>query len=371
MSEKAKTILISGGGTGGHIYPAIAIAQEFHRRYPSGRIVYIGKFGGREEQVVDKAGLPIQFRGISAQGFARRISPTLFTAVYRTMLGFTQAMKIVKRTKPDVVVGTGGYVSASALFSAQLCGYPTLIHEQNAYPGLTNRFLGKRAKVIATAYPELENYFPKEKIRITGNPVRSEFHHLDRDKALREFGLQSDIATLLVFGGSQGAMAINLSVMDALEILDKKGMKLQVILQAGDKYYQDMVAKVIKLIHIKITIQAYLFNIQDAYAVADLVVSRSGAISLSEIALCGLPSILIPYPYATDNHQEKNARAFEKAGASKVFLESELKAEQLADEIELILADKDLKEKMSEHSKLLAKPNAASELCDLVESLME
>jgi len=371
VTNKIKTILISGGGTGGHIYPAIAIAQEFIRRYPTGTVVYIGKTGGREEQVVAKTNLPIQFCGIAAQGFPRRISPKLFTAIYRTMVGCMQAMKIVKKYKPDVVIGTGGYVSAAAVLSAQLCVIPTLIHEQNAFPGLTNRILGKRAKIIATSYAELENYFPKEKIKITGNPVRHEFLYLNKEKGLKQFGFSSALSTILVFGGSQGAMAINQAVIGALDILNQKKVNLQVIIQTGDKGFKEIAFKTQNLASLKIIVQPYLFNIQDAYAAADLVISRSGAISLSEIAICGVPSILIPYPYATANHQERNARAFEKSGAAIVILEKDLYPEKLVEEIERILKDDTLRKKMSLQCKLLAKPEASVEICNLIESLMD
>lgn len=370
-TNKEKTILISGGGTGGHIYPAVAIAQEYLRRYPTRQVIYIGKTGGREEQVVAKTNLPIQFHGISAQGIQRRISPALFTAVYRTMVGFMQAMKIVKKTNPSVVIGTGGYVSATAVFSAQLSGIPTLIHEQNAFPGLTNRILGKRAKIIATAYSELENYFPKNKIRITGNPVRKEFLNLNKEGGLREFGFSSNVPTLLIFGGSQGAMAINQAIIGALDYFNQKNMNLQVILQTGEKGYDEIASRVRNFQSLKIIVQPYLFKIQDAFAAADLVISRSGAISLSEIAVAGLPSILIPYPYATANHQEKNARAFENAGAARVLLEKELTPEKLVQEIINILNDEQLRKNMSTQSKLLAKPDAAKDLCDLIESLMD
>ncbi len=370
-TDKEKTILISGGGTGGHIYPAIAIAQEYLRRHPAGSVVYIGKTGGREEQVVAKTNFPIQFHGISAQGFPRKISPALFTAIYRTMVGFMQALRIVRKINPSVVIGTGGYVSASAVLSAQLNGIPTLIHEQNAFPGLTNRILGKRAKIIATSYKELEQFFPKSKIRITGNPVRREFLHLNREEGLKEFGFSSNVPTLLVFGGSQGAMAINQAVLGALDILNRKESKLQVILQTGEKGYDEIEPRMRNLQGIKAVVQPYLFKIQDAFAVSDLVISRSGAISLSEIAIAGLPSILIPYPYATANHQEKNARAFEKAGAAKVILEKELTPDKLAQEIQSILSNDKLRKDMSSQSKLMAKPDAAKDLCDLIESLMD
>ena len=363
------TLIISGGGTGGHISPAIAIAQQFIQQHPDAVIHYIGKTGGREEQVIAQSGLPLLFHGISAQGIPRRISPAIFTALYQTLLGLRQAMKLVKQIKPNAVIGTGGYVSVSAVFAAQLKKIPTLVHEPDAFPGMTNRFLGKRAKYITTSYQELERYFPAEKIKVTGNPIRSQFGSLDKANGLKRFELESGQVTILVTGGSQGAMSLNKFTAKAFKILDKENLKIQVIFQTGDKSYPEIIQETAGLKNIKVIVKPYIENMADAYAAADLVISRSGAMSISEITYCGLPAILVPYPYATANHQEKNARSVESKGAAKVILEKEISPELMASTIQTIIGEAEVRMQMAERSRAMSYPDAARNICQLIESM--
>jgi UDP-N-acetylglucosamine--N-acetylmuramyl-(pentapeptide) pyrophosphoryl-undecaprenol N-acetylglucosamine transferase len=370
--EKKPKLLISGGGTGGHIYPAISIAEKFLKRYPHGSVDYIGKQNGREQTIVSQSGLPICFHGIHAQGIPRRISTAIFTSIYQNILGYREAAAIISSIKPDVAVGTGGYVSAMALKMAQKKGIPTIIHEQNAVPGITNRMLGKKAKLIASSYKESDAWFPKDKIRLTGNPVRENILNLNRVEGVKEFGLIETLPTLLVFGGSQGALAINRAAIEALHIINGRQIGLQVILQTGDKGFSESKALLEKYAwdKVNIKIMPYLDRISMAYSVADLVIARAGAISISEITCCGLPSILIPYPYATANHQEKNARAVEAQKAAFVILESELTGVILAEQILKLIQGNDLRKKMSLASKNMAKPAAAEAICDLIDSLI-
>ncbi|MDI6784129.1 MAG: UDP-N-acetylglucosamine--N-acetylmuramyl-(pentapeptide) pyrophosphoryl-undecaprenol N-acetylglucosamine transferase, partial [bacterium] len=276
-------------------------------------------------------------------------------------------------------LGTGGYVSASTVFAAQWKGIPTLILEQNLVPGLANKLLGKKATAIALSFPETIHYFPKKKVVITGTPVRpclllAGVQNLDKPAARRGFNLDPDVATLLVFGGSQGAAAINRTVVSAVQLLeqkavnpDKSGQDLQFILQTGQKNYHEIVEQVKKEKNkTKVIVLPYIDDMAKAYAAADLVISRSGAISIAEITVCGLPSILIPYPYATANHQEKNARILETHGAAKVILESELTPDSLAKEIEELLIQPKLLSGMAEKSKQLAKPEATADICNLL-----
>jgi len=361
-------LLISGGGTGGHIYPGIAVAQGIQQIEPDTQLFYVGKKGGLEETIVAKSGLPIQFFGISAQGISRKISGSNLTALYKNFVGLKQSFAILNLVKPQVVFGTGGYVSASTVFAAQWKSIPTLILEQNLIPGLANKFLGRKASAIALSFPETEKYFPKRKVVVTGTPVRLQLQDLDKKESRRVFNLEPDITTILVFGGSQGAAAINRVIISAVQILEQKEIKLQLILQTGQKNYSEIVEKV-KNIKTKIVVVPYLDDMAKAYAAADLVISRSGAISIAEITLCGLPSILIPYPYATANHQEKNARILETHGAAKVILESELTPEKLANIIKKLLQEPDQLSAMSQKSKGLAKPTATTAICKLIQRL--
>ncbi len=369
---KTPKLLISGGGTGGHIYPAIAIAEEFLKRYPNGSVDYIGKQNSREQTIVAQSDLPIHFHAIHAQGIPRRLSGEIFKALYQNFLGYREASLILSSIKPDVAVGTGGYVSAMALKTAQKNGIPTVVHEQNAVPGITNRILGKKARWIASSYQESEKWFSREKIKLTGNPVRNDILHLDQKSGLQEFGLSDHIPTLLIFGGSQGALAINRSAIEALHILNERKISLQAILQTGEKGFEEAqhLMNRYQWNDVSIKMMPYLRRIYLAYSVADLVVARAGAISISEITCCGLPSILIPYPYATANHQEKNARAIENRKAAKVILESELTGQGLADEISNLIQNKDLYQQMKISSKNLAKPDAAQAICDLIDNLI-
>jgi UDP-N-acetylglucosamine--N-acetylmuramyl-(pentapeptide) pyrophosphoryl-undecaprenol N-acetylglucosamine transferase len=361
-------LLISGGGTGGHIYPGIAVAQGIQQLEPNTQLFYVGKKDGLEATIVAKSGLPIQFFGITAQGLSRKISRLNLTAIYRNVIGLKQSFAILSSVKPEVVFGTGGYVSASAVFAAQWKGIPTLILEQNLIPGLANKLLGKRAAAIALSFPETKKYFPKKKVVVTGTPVRLQLKNLNKPESRKFFKLEPNITTILVFGGSQGAVTINRAVISAMQVLEKKEINLQLILQTGQKNYSEIAEKA-KCLTSRIMVVPYIDDMAKAYAAADLVISRSGAISIAEITVCGLPSILIPYPYATANHQEKNARMLETYGAAKVILESELTPEILAKLIHKLLTQPDLLSAMALKSKGVAKPDATFDICKIIQRL--
>lgn len=361
-------LLISGGGTGGHIYPGIAIAQGMLEINPTIQLSYVGKKGGLEESIVQKSGLPIRFYGISAQGISRKISVSIFSTMYKNFVGFREATKILKSIRPKVVFGTGGYVSASTLFAAQLKGIPTLILEQNLVPGLANKYLGKKATAIALSFPETAKYFTKNNVVVTGTPVRLNLQNLDKQESRKFFKLEPELPTLLVFGGSQGAVAINRAVLGMVQVLEQKKITLQIILQTGKKTYDEIVEKS-KDLKMKIIVLPYIDDMAKAYAAADLVISRAGAISIAETTVCGLPAILIPYPYATANHQEKNARILEQHGAAKVILESELNAEKLAELIIILIRQPQNLAAMAEKSRQLGKPQATFEICNLIQNL--
>lgn len=358
-------LLITGGGTGGHIYPGIAVVQRMQQMKPDTQFFYVGKKGGLEETIVAKSDLPIRFFGITAEGFNRKLSVSLFTVMYRNYKGLRQSFAILKEVHPEVVFGTGGYVSATTMFAAQKRGIPTLILEQNLTPGLANKFLGKRATRIAICFPETTEYFPRNKVVVTGTPVRLQLENLDKQLGRRFFNLEPDTPTVLVFGGSQGAMSINRTLITAIPLLEQKGINVQIILQTGQRNYTEIAEKVTSL-KSKIVVVPYINEMPKAFAAADLVISRAGAISIAEITVCGLPAILIPYPYATANHQEKNARIMEKHGAAKVILESELTPQKLAEAIEGLLKHPPTLSEMALKSKQLGKPNATMEICNLL-----
>ncbi len=366
-----RSIVVSGGGTGGHIYPALAIAEEMLKRHPNMEIHYVGRIGGREETLSSKSDLPITFHGIHAANIPRKLSTRLFATIWENVLGMYESRRLLKIIQPDVVIGTGGYVSGTTVKMAQRMGIPTLIHESDAIPGITNRLLGRKANIVTTSYAQLVDYFGKKKVHVTGNPLRGRFDNLNREEGLKAFRFESGQPVLLVFGGSQGSLSINQNVVEALDLLEKRKRQYQVIFQTGEKGYLATTEALKNVKGIKLVIQPFIYNMAQAYAASDLVIARSGAISLSEIAACGLPSILIPYPHATANHQEKNARAVENAGAAKVILEKDLSPIVLAELIDSLVMDLNVKQKMSEASRNLGKPNATKAICDLIESLMK
>ena len=361
-------LLISGGGTGGHIYPGIAVAQGMVQMVSNLKIGYVGKKGGLEERIMNNCGLPIQFYGIEAQGLSRKIFVSNFVAVYKNYIGYKQASQIITEFEPAVVFGTGGYVSASTVYAAQRKRIPTLILEQNLIPGLANKFLGKKATAVALSFPETASYFPKENVVVTGTPVRMQMQKIDKLTVRQAFGLESNIFTVLVFGGSQGATAINRAVISALKLLEIQNITLQVILQTGQRTYNEIVMQA-KNLKNKIVILPYIDDMLKAYAAADLVISRSGAISIAEITVCGLPAILIPYPFATANHQEKNARILEQNGAAQVILESELTAGKLAEAVAGFIRQPQRVSAMAEKSQQLGKPEATTAICNLMQKL--
>ncbi len=365
-------VILAGGGTGGHIYPAITIAREFMRRDPQTEILFIGGKRGMEAELVPKEG----FRLITLQleGIPRRISFKVFKSLGLAFKGIGETYKIMKEFRPDLVIGTGGYVCGPAVMTAYLMGIPTAIQEQNAFPGLTNRLLGKVVKRVFLAYSEAGKYFNAKKVRVYGNPIRTtEFQEVSRLAAERKMGIQPDKLNLLVFGGSQSARRINQCLLDILAKILREFTNLQVIMMTGTKDYESIQAKV-KEINIpqdhraRLFLTPYFYKIADAYSVSDLILARAGAISLAEITYFGIPALLIPYPFATNNHQEFNARVLEKGNAAQVLLEKDLTSKTLWNHLEVLLKDAGERRKMASASKSLGKPNATQ---DIVNELLK
>ena len=364
-------IIVSGGGTGGHIYPAITIVSAIQKKIPNANFLYVGTSKGLEADIVPKAGL--NFKTIDIEGFKRSLSLDNFRRAGKAMLGVAKAMKIVAEFKPDVVIGTGGYVCGPILMAASLKEIPTLIQEQNVVPGITNKILAKFVTKIACGCEDAMKHFPKEKTVFTGNPIRAAVMSADRKSGAAEFNFDSDKKTILISGGSRGARSINRAMVGVLAAV-KEDTDAQYLLVTGKNEYNDVINRLVsagvdleKSNHIRV--KPYLYDMPAAMAMADVAVFRAGATGLAELTAKGIPSILIPYPYAAENHQEFNARALEKHGAARVILNSDLNSEVLLSTIrELLRSDAKLK-KMAAASKELGRPQAADTIADLVLSI--
>lgn len=360
--------LLTGGGTGGHIYPAIAIANEILRNEPDAKILFVGTKNGLESELVPKSGF--ELKTITVQGFKRKLSFDTLRTVKKAIIGLKDANRILNDFKPDVVIGTGGYVCGPVVLMAVLKRLPTIIHEQNVYPGMTNRILSKFVKIVAVSYEDSIKYFyDKSKIVVTGNPIRSELLNGEKFQSLKRLGFSPDYPLVASVGGSRGAEKINLSM---LELAKRKNKNLQLLIITGSKQYDNVIEQ-FKLKNIDIDdnvkIIPYCHNMSDVYAAADIIVCRAGAITLAELTATGVPSILIPSPYVTNNHQEYNARTLEKSGAAFVILEKDISGDILYDKIMYLLNNPEMIDRMRYNAKKLSKTNAASELYKLIKTL--
>lgn len=359
-------VILAGGGTGGHIYPAITIARELKRCDPNTEILFVGGKKGLESEIVPREGFPLVT--LNLQGIPRKLSPAVFKSFWLAGRGVWETFRIIRDFQPDLVIGTGGYVCGPVVLTASMMGVTTAIQEQNAYPGITNRLLGKFVKRIFLAYPEATQYFPKKKVRISGNPIRTEeFDRVQRSEAEKKLGLKPNGLNLLVFGGSQSARRITQSLLPLLGKLFSDFPTLQILLMTGQKDYQRVSGEVDGLVlpvnyRDRLYLVPYFYQIAEAYRVSDLVLARAGAISLAEITCFGIPAILIPYPFATNNHQEFNARVLEKHGAARVILERELTTNLLGEQLTGLIVDDGLRKKMAGASLKISKPHATEEI---------
>jgi len=355
-------VIISGGGTGGHIYPAISIADEIKRRHPDAAILFVGAQDRMEMVKVPDAGYKIE--GLWISGLNRQQMLKNLDFPFKLVSSLWKAGKIIKKFKPDVVIGTGGFASGPLLKMANIKKIPTLIQEQNSYPGITNKLLGKDANIICTAYDNLERFFPSEKIVKTGNPVRQDIIEVSRkrDEALSFYNLQKDKKTLLVLGGSLGARRIN-QLMEAFKdwLVEKD---LQIIWQTGSLYNEEYKKYDTEFVHT----HAFLNRMDLAYAAADIIISRAGAGSVSELCLVGKPVLFIPSPNVAENHQAKNAMAVADKKAALVLDEQNL-AKSFEETISILLDSTEIRNEFSENIKKLALPLATSAIVDEVEKL--
>ncbi|MCR2042892.1 undecaprenyldiphospho-muramoylpentapeptide beta-N-acetylglucosaminyltransferase [Anaerosalibacter massiliensis] len=363
--------LITGGGTGGHIYPALAIANEIRDRYKNAEILYVGTEKGMESELVPKEGF--DFRTVRVKGFPRKISKEIFKTVKELFLGLNDAKKIIKEFQPDIVIGTGGYVCGPVVYIASKKKIPTIIHEQNAFPGMTNKILSRYVNKIALSFEESKKYFKyPDKMYITGNPVRKSLFSIDKDKAYEELNIKSDIPFLLSFGGSGGQKKLNDSMFHVIKE-NINNSNIQILHVTGKRFYDDFINNLTKeniIIKENIQVLPYFFDMPKGLSIADLVITSAGAITLSEITALGIPSIIIPKSYTAENHQVYNAKALEKKGASVVILEESLTGEVLENTIKELIKDKEKLSSMKENSKKLGKIKAVNEIVDIIEEMI-
>lgn len=355
-------IIISGGGTGGHIYPALTIADEIKKIHPQAQIIYVGTEAGLERNIVPQYGYDLRY--IQVAGFRRSLSWDTLRSLYLLYKGLKQARSILQTEKPDLVIGTGGYVCGPVVWQAARMGIPTCIQEQNALPGVTNKLLSLQANKVFLGYEAARSHFrANHKIIYTGNPIRQDILQHTKDEGLAALWLQKNKKTLLVFGGSRGARSINNAMVD-VELALSGREDVQVLHATGETNYTDHIKALGAQGGVKenIHIVPYLHNMPLALAAADLVVCRAGAIGLAEIAAKGLPAILIPFPYATGNHQEYNAWAVSKQGAGRVILDKNLDSKVLLREIEDLLAKPQVLKQMHEAALELGRPRAGEDI---------
>lgn len=365
MRNKNIKVILSGGGTGGHLFPAIAIANEIKNRYPNSEILFVGALGKMEMEKVPEAGYKIE--GLWIGGFQRSHLIKNLNLPFKIISSLRKSKKILKSFKPDVVIGTGGYASFPLLYKASKRKIPSLIQEQNYFPGVTNKYLSKYAQTICTAFSGMEKYFPKEKIVITGNPVRENIKLEKSREFYKEFGLNPDKKTLLVIGGSLGARTINNAMKKHLDFIQSND--IQVIWQTGKYYFEQLKVELETKLGSGILLAPFIKEMGKAYAIADVVISRAGAISLSELSLVGKASILIPSPNVAEDHQTKNALKLvdEKAAILVKDYEAEL---LLGNSVIDLFKNEILIKELEENILKLSKPEATKTIVNEIEKLI-
>lgn len=361
---KKHKFILSGGGTGGHIYPAIAIANELKQRFPDAEFLFVGAQDKMEMQKVPQAGYSIE--GLWIAGLQRKLTLQNMMFPFKLLSSLWKSRRIIRQFQPDVVIGTGGFASGPLLQVANSKGIPTVVQEQNSYPGITNKLLSKKANAICVAYENLERFFPKEKIVFTGNPVRQDLLDLShkREEGQAYFQLDPTKKTLLVLGGSLGARRINQLIAKELDFLLEQGV--QVFWQCGKLYFEEYQ-------HLNekpnVQVMAFIDRMDLIYAAADVVISRAGASSVSELCLVGKPTVFIPSPNVAEDHQTKNAKAIVDKGGALLLKEAELEEKFEATFADL-LKNEDLQKQLSAAMKQLGKPHATRDIVDEIVKLM-
>ncbi|MFO7935813.1 MAG: undecaprenyldiphospho-muramoylpentapeptide beta-N-acetylglucosaminyltransferase [Bacteroidales bacterium] len=361
--QKTYRVLIGGGGTGGHVFPALAIADALKQKEPGMEFLFVGARGRLEMEKVPRAGYRIV--GLPVSGFQRKWSWRNFTFFVRLLVSMVRSHRIVSRFRPHVAVGVGGYASGPILKAAARKGVPILIQEQNSYAGVTNRMLARSAETICVAYENMDRYFPSGRIVVTGNPVRSELIQLpgDRRKNLKTFQLTDEKPVCLVVGGSLGARTINESIMEGLDRL--VGSELQVIWQCGSRYLPEAEKRVSESGMDQVRVYAFISEMDRAYGAADLIVSRAGAITISELCLVGKPVILVPSPNVAEDHQTRNAEALVSRHAA-IMVTDRLAREELVDRMIELIRDEEQKNELVKNIRQLGISDASQRIADEV-----
>ncbi|MEN8224949.1 MAG: undecaprenyldiphospho-muramoylpentapeptide beta-N-acetylglucosaminyltransferase [Bacteroidota bacterium] len=371
MSQPRKKIIISGGGTGGHIFPAVAIADGLKSRLDDPEILFVGAKGRMEMEKVPNAGYNIE--GLWISGIQRKLTLKNLSFPFKLVSSMMKARKIIKRFKPDVAIGTGGYASGPMLRAASKKGIPSLIQEQNSFPGITNRILSKTVDRICVAFEGMEKYFPASRMVFTGNPVRQDIIRMEgsREEGIRFFGLHENLKTILIVGGSQGARSINLALSKKLEEMLEQGVQL--IWQCGKAYHEtalEVTGSLSEQKGNKVNVLDFISRMDLAYAAADIVISRAGAIAISELCIAGKPLILVPLPGAAEDHQTKNALALAEKEAALMLKDNELD-EGLIPSLTALTDDDEKQKTMCANIKKLARPQATEEIVNEVINLLE
>jgi UDP-N-acetylglucosamine--N-acetylmuramyl-(pentapeptide) pyrophosphoryl-undecaprenol N-acetylglucosamine transferase len=365
---KKMKVIVSGGGTGGHIFPAVSIANELRDRFPETEILFVGALGKMEMERVPAAGY--QIVGLPVMGFPRKPSFKMITFFWMLYQSMRRANKIITDFKPDVAIGVGGFASGPVLKAAVRKRVPAVLQEQNSYAGVTNKLLASKVNKICVAYPHMERYFPAEKIVLTGNPIRKNLIDVvvNKEEALKYFRLDGNNPVVLIVGGSLGARTLNESVMANLELI--RTSEAQIIWQTGSYYYKEMIGRLGSNCPDNLRSMEFVSRMDLAYAVADVVISRAGAGTISELCLLGKPSVLVPSPNVAEDHQTKNAMALVENQAALLIKDGDSR-EILLKETFKLLDDKPRLKSLSVNIQKLGRPNAAKDIVDVILGVVE
>jgi UDP-N-acetylglucosamine--N-acetylmuramyl-(pentapeptide) pyrophosphoryl-undecaprenol N-acetylglucosamine transferase len=360
IDKKKLSFILSGGGTGGHFYPALAIANKLKQHFPDAFILFVGALGKIEMEKAPLAGYPIE--GLNIGGFQRSNMLKNISLPFKVISSLLSSQKILNKYKPAVVIGTGGYASFPLIFSASRKKIPSLIQEQNFFPGITNKYLARYVNKVCTVYDGMDKYFPASKIVVTGNPVRDSLQNLEtkRNEAYDFFSLDPDKRTLLILGGSLGARTINRAIMQGLDALQQR-QDVQVLWQSGKIYYENILGQINGKVPSNMVLLPFIDQMDYAYAIADLVVCRAGAISLSELAIVKKPVILIPSPNVAEDHQTKNALALTDKDAA-ILIRDDQAEEELIPAISRLFADPQRMSQLAENISMFAMPSATENI---------
>lgn len=368
-------VIIAAAQTGGHINPGIAIANKIKEENKNARIMFIGTTRGLENDLVPRAGY--ELKTIEAHGINRKISITNIKNMFKTLKGLNEAKKIVKEFKPDIVIGTGGFICGPVLMAAKKYKIPTMVHESNAFPGVATKLLSKRVDTVLVGFEDAIKRLPNtKKIVVTGTPTKIKKVNLSKsqkEKMIDELGLNKELPIVLIFGGSQGAKSINSTLIDIIK--NKTNANYQIIWASGPRQY-DVIKDNLKELKIDINkiknvkILPYIYNMEEMMNLADIIISRSGAMTITEIAITGKPAIFIPFPFATENHQEYNARVLVNQGAAKIILDKDLNAEILSTTLNEMLKDKNELLKMSKNASKVAISDVEGKIYEEIKKLL-